>query len=344
MEGLLPKRPSRRVWFAVEKGYAQRRAKTQARRRHDRPVVLKCNLNLGELRSRYGIRRVICRAGVIAIDGWVPVGVLSDFPASYGAPLTPEEIAQSVNQLLQIPAHKGAGPRHAGTERLFDWLERRRAHRPRGRIRYEEFCERARQAFPELFSLYAPIDAKPRRAKWSSVPTMEVESGKVPEIPPDPRENTALQLLEDEKPEKRIRGLRLLQRLRDPDLSDWCAIYLEDRSPQVVEAALRIMGTCEEGDPEVVLPFVSSEDRAIRAGAMGALAAIDTENQLTWIEEGLRDPEPCVRLAVLPILESLDPKEHRRPFELALHDPNDDVRRRVREMTRGKGFHEKWRS
>ena len=125
VEGLLPRRPSKRVWFAVAKSYALRRAKTQARRRRDKPIVLRCDLNLHELRKRYSNRRVFCNGGLIAISGPVPVSVLTDFPSYYGAPFTPPEIAQWVNRLLQIPAHKGAGAHHAGTLRLYDWLERR---------------------------------------------------------------------------------------------------------------------------------------------------------------------------------------------------------------------------
>ena len=59
IEGFAPRKPSRRVWFAHSKGYALRRAKVKARRRHDRPVVLQCELDLAALRRRLGSKRVV---------------------------------------------------------------------------------------------------------------------------------------------------------------------------------------------------------------------------------------------------------------------------------------------
>ena len=43
-EGFLPKKPSRRVWFAESYGYALGRARTQAKRAKDHPAVLTCEL------------------------------------------------------------------------------------------------------------------------------------------------------------------------------------------------------------------------------------------------------------------------------------------------------------
>ena len=56
-EGFLPKKPSRRVWFAQGRGYALGRAKTQARRAHGRPAVLKCEIDLGTVLSDATIRK-----------------------------------------------------------------------------------------------------------------------------------------------------------------------------------------------------------------------------------------------------------------------------------------------
>ena len=42
---------------------------------------------------------------------------------------------------------------------------------------------------------------------------MDASAHEVDDIPADPREDVALQLTEDKRPEKRFRGLRLLQRL-----------------------------------------------------------------------------------------------------------------------------------
>ena len=61
IEGFAPRKPSRRVWFAHSKSYALGRAKVKARRRHDRPVVLLCELDLAALRRKLGSKRVVYR-------------------------------------------------------------------------------------------------------------------------------------------------------------------------------------------------------------------------------------------------------------------------------------------
>ena len=74
--GFQPKSPSRRVWFAKSKGYASSRAHTKARRSNDRPIVLAVDLDLDELRKRYGARRVRQSGGMISINGEVPPSML----------------------------------------------------------------------------------------------------------------------------------------------------------------------------------------------------------------------------------------------------------------------------
>lgn len=69
LEGFLPRRPSSRVWFAESRSYAIGRAKTQARRSRGRPCVLRCDINLAELRKRLGKNKVLHRNSVIAIGG-----------------------------------------------------------------------------------------------------------------------------------------------------------------------------------------------------------------------------------------------------------------------------------
>ena len=115
-EGFLPKKPSRRVWFAESRGYAEGRAKTQARRRRDRAVVLTCDINLPQMRDRLGARKMFRRNGVIAIDGFVPVTVLRSHP-SLEFPSSPEELAAWVNRLLGLKPYKGVGRRHPGIQR-----------------------------------------------------------------------------------------------------------------------------------------------------------------------------------------------------------------------------------
>ena len=64
--GFLPRKPSRKVWFAESRKYAEGRAKTQARRAHDRPAVLTCEVDVNSFRRRLGPRRVMHRGRVTA--------------------------------------------------------------------------------------------------------------------------------------------------------------------------------------------------------------------------------------------------------------------------------------
>jgi len=61
VEGFLPRKPSGRVWFAESRAYALGRAKTQARRSRDRPVVLACDIDIHRMRNRYGAKRILHR-------------------------------------------------------------------------------------------------------------------------------------------------------------------------------------------------------------------------------------------------------------------------------------------
>ena len=81
-EGFLPRKPSKRVWFAEGRGYAERRARQQARRAHARPVVLTCELDLQVLRRRLGPKKVRHKSGILAIDGPVPVSMIRSRAAS----------------------------------------------------------------------------------------------------------------------------------------------------------------------------------------------------------------------------------------------------------------------
>lgn len=90
--GFFPKKPSRRVWFAETKRYALGRAKTQARRTHDKPVVLTCELDIARARQRFGRNKVFHNNQVIAIKAKVPVSVLRSFPGAVDTPVTPTEL------------------------------------------------------------------------------------------------------------------------------------------------------------------------------------------------------------------------------------------------------------
>ena len=92
--GFEPRRPSKRVWFAEAKSYALGRAKTQARRTRDTPVVLACEIDLAAFRSRLGKRRVQYNHGIIAIHGKVPVDVLRSWPKVVHTPDSPLSLSK----------------------------------------------------------------------------------------------------------------------------------------------------------------------------------------------------------------------------------------------------------
>lgn len=142
--GFLPKRPSKRVWFAKERGYADGRARTQARRSHDRPVILTCDIDLERLRNRLGRRRVFHSHGVIAIDGTVPVSALRSAPLAPGLPSSPEELATWLNNVLQVKPWKGVSPRSDGVLRLSRWVANCVLSRPNSKIPGTELLAMAR--------------------------------------------------------------------------------------------------------------------------------------------------------------------------------------------------------
>jgi len=337
-DGFLPRKPSQRVWFAESRGYALGRAKTQAKRAHDTAVVLTCDIDLPQMRKRLGSRKVFHGSGVIAIKAPVPVNVLRSHPGYPGyadQPSSPEDLAAWINDILGLKSYKGANKRHPGLDRLSRWVVNRMTSRPNSRIRPKELLGMARRWLPEFFA-GVHIDLETMRAR-REVATIEVEVQPPPE-PADPREDEALECLESEKPERRARGLGLLANVEDPDLFDWCAMFLEDDSPEVTAGALHTMLSCEEADPEVIAPYAESEDKRVRAAATAALAKHGGAEARTWLERGLKDPETCVRFAVAAVLPEVDPVEYREIFELALYDPNPEIRRRARTLTEGKGF------
>jgi len=333
-EGFLPKKPSRRVWFAESRRYALGRAKTQTRRTHDRPVVLTCDINLGQLRERLGAKRIFHRNHVIAISACVPVTVLRSHP-SMEAPSSPEELAAWMNQVLRLKSYKGVGRRHPGIERLSRWVANRQASQPRAEIHPSELLQLARQWLPEFFER---IEIDPENLRvHRKVRTIEVEiETALAEV--DVREDEALDYLMASTPRRRIRGLKLLAEIEEPDLFDWCVMFLDDESVDVRIAALHTMFRCDEGDPEVFVPLAESEDKRVRAAAFAALVRHSGEHALHWFEWGLKDPYACVRLETAALLSQLDPVEHRAIFELALYDPNPQVARLAEKLTAGKGY------
>jgi len=336
-EGFLPKRPSRRVWFAESRRYALGRAKTQARRTADRPVVLTCNLDLQQIRGRLGGKRVMHKNRVIAINAPVSCTVLRSHPSTL-TPSSPRELAAWVCHVLGLKPYKGPGWRHPGIDRLSRWVVHRLAAQPKGEVPSGELLQMARQWLPEFFQGVEidPDTLRVHRQVETLEVTVEVDSTAAE---PDPREDEALECLLSPKARRRVRGLKLLAAVEDLDLFEWCAMFLEDPSAEVRVAALHTMLRCRDADVELVEPLADSEDKRIRAAAVAALAKHSAEDAPYWFERGLHDYDACVRLETAALLPELDTEVHRTIFEYALHDSNERVARLARRATAGKGYH-----
>jgi hypothetical protein len=337
-EGFLPRKPSRRVWFAQSRAYALGRAKTQAKRARDTAVVLTCDIDLPQIRKRLGGKKVVYRGGVIAIKAPVPARVLRSHPGYADQPSSLEDLAAWINDILGLKPYKGVNKRHPGIDRLSRWVVNRMTSQPNSRIRPTELLGMARRWLPEFFK-GVEIDLETMQVR-RSVATIEV-AVELPQEPTDPREDEALDCLLSDKPTRRARGLVLLAELADPDLLDWCVMFLHD-DVEVQIAALHAMLSCDEVEVDVVLPLVSSEDKAIRAAATAVLARHGGEGAADWFVRGLKDPEPCVRIETARQLDVLDAAEHNEVFELALYDPNPEVRHRAQKLAAGKGLASRW--
>lgn len=337
VEGFLPRKPSRRVWFAGSRAYARGRARTQARRAHDRPAVLTCDIDLPHYRQKYGSKRVMHRSSIIAVDGPVPPDVLLSCGETLAFPSSPKDLADWVNGVLGLRSYKGVGQRHPGIVRLSRWVANRAADPRRRGIKRTELLARARQFLPDYFR---GIEIDPDRL--IVVRRLEME-GRPPEPPAaviDPREEEALELLEDESPRHTIRALALLAEIEDPDLFEWCSVCLADASAEVRLAALRTLQRCRDIDAETVEPLVEARDNRIRGAAIAALArhAPSQTAKARWFERGLKDPSACVRLETAHVLPALDPTAHRAVFRLARYDPNPQVAAIAAKLVAGKGF------
>ena len=332
--GFLPKRPSKRVWFAAGRGYAHGRAKTKARRAHARPVVLTCEIDLARLRAQYGPKRVRHTNGIIAIDGPVSADVLRCAGEPFDTPSTPKELADWVNGILGLKPYKGVGSKHPGIVRLSKWVVNRVQERSRRGLRRTELLYMARQWLPEYFE---GVEVDPESLSvYRKVSLEPPETAPEPEV--DPREAEALALLDGGGPRQRIRALGLLAEVADPDLFEWCAMYLDDESADVRLAALHTMLRCDDFDADLVEPFAADEDNRIRGAAIAALARHGGRAADRWFERGLKDPSPCVRLETARALPALDPQKHRGVFQLARFDPNPKIADLAEKLIAGKGY------
>jgi len=339
-EGLQPKPPSRRVWFAEDRKYAFHRAETWARRTNDRAIVLTADVDLVRLRGKLGPGRVMHRNQIIAIDGSVPADALRWHP-EVDLSATPAEVAEWVNDVLGPRHDHRVDKRHPGVQRLARWIDHQVGSEHRAELRLAHILEKARKWLPEHF-VGVDIDAQ-RVRKYPLLGTVHVQvQRKRPRAAPWFAKARAL--LTNQGAKARVRGLKLLVKHHDPDLFDWCAMFLGDESIVVRLAALDAMLHCDDSQLEVVEPLATSDNKRIRAAALAVLAKFaPPDHAPRWFERGLKAPCPCVRIAVVRQLGRLDPAEHRPLFELALTDPNPTVARAARKHAGGRHFAElKW--
>ncbi|MFB3881383.1 MAG: HEAT repeat domain-containing protein [Armatimonadota bacterium] len=341
VEGFHPRKPSRRVWFAQSRDYALGRAKTQAKRAKDTAVVLTCDVDVAQLRKWLGGKKVFHSHGIIAIKASVPARVLRSHPGDPGyadQPSSLDDLAAWINAILGLKAYKGVNTRNPGLERLSRWVVNRMTSQPRSRIRPTELLHMARRWLPDFFE-GVEIDPETMLAH-RRVATVEMAVDLPPE-PVDPREEEALDCLVSDKPARRARGLSLLTELADPDLFDWCVTFLGDEA-EIQIAALHAMLSCDEVELDLVLPLASIKDRRVRAAAIAVLAKHGGQRAVDWFARGLKDPESCVRVETARQLSALDVAKHKDVFELALHDPNPEVRHRAQKVAAGKALASRW--
>ena len=348
-EGFIPKGRTRRVWFAQNRDYARGRARTKAQRANDRPIVLKCNLDIDQLHIQYGNRRVIRRSGIIAVSAPVPKTMVR-FLNLRGEDENPEqrtrwtnanELVRWINAILGVKPHKGVNRHHPGIPRLIAWVENQLAAQPNPKrgIDERELLSVARGFLNEIFdNFHVDFELLRTLPKTRAIPIEPTESF---DPDPDPREMEALDCLMSPKAKRRQRGLKLLAALGDPDLFDWCAMALADDSVAVRVEALKVMRQCEDIDPILLAAMADDDEKTVRAAAVEVLALRDGASA-QWFWRGVTDPSVHVRMTLARQLDKLDPAAHRDIFEAALYDPHPDVARIAKKLTQGQGFAKVW--
>lgn len=352
--GFHPRAPSKRVWFARRRGVAQSRARQKAKRGSDRPVVLTCEIDVGQLRDWIGNSRVFQTRGVLSVRGSVPASVLRHNPhdrrrSSLYLDLPEEEagLAAWLNRVLELKPHKGVSRRHPGVLRLARWIQNRIAQNPEGEIAESELAELAARWLPEFFEGVAidPTNLRSLRFRGSAagdqttlephVVDEEEADGEV-----DPVEAEALACLASDKARRRIRGLRLLTGVEAPeDLVEWCLMLVDDDDTDVSVAALHTLATrCEGVNPFLVEDLAAADDRRLRAAALEVLALHDEDGAGRWLWEGITDPEVHVRMGAVRHLDRIDPADHPDVFATALTDPNPEIVKLARRRSEGRGI------
>lgn len=338
LQGFHPRAPSRRVWFAQSRSYAQQRARSKAQRAHDRAIVLTCDVDLGGLQHSLGAGRVMHRGGLLAVAGPVSREVLRSHP-SLGIAASPAELAAWVCQVLGVKPHRGPGRGHPGILRLSRWVSNRMAANPRGDIAQQELLALARQWLPEHFAglqvdfehlCTLPVAIPPSAATRE---TGDDEPARAARL--EARVERVTACLDAHKPERRCRGLQLLLELGEPELFDWCVMFLDDADTAVRVQALKVMRACPEIELALVEPLSTCEDRTVRAAALEVLLQHDAARADQWLWLGLTDPEPHVRLTAVRYLGRLDAGAHPEVRQAALWDPHPEVARRARLLDAG---------
>lgn len=333
-EGLLPKPPSGRVWFAEDRRYAYHRAGAWARRTRDLPIVLTADVDVAALRNELGRGRVMHRNAIIAIAGAVPVSMLRWDP-EINLSATPAEVAEWLNEILGARRPRRIGRHHPGVARLARWIDHQVGSGHRSEVRWSEIHEMAVKWLPEHFIGMQVDMRRVRDAPLVGTVHVEIDRRRPRQ---DPRADEAIALLKATGVKARVRGLRLLAEIQDPHLFDWCTLFLGDESVTVQLAALEAMLSCEDLHPDVLEPLASSDNKRIRGAALAALTVHGGTHGPRWLARGLKDPCPCVRIAVARHLSRLDPATHEALFELALTDPNPDVVRFARKLAAGQPY------
>ena len=322
--GFLPRKGA--VWFTTSQHRAQRRAKQKARKIDSPPFVFVCEINPQELSNRLGKHLVMRSKGFLAIRRRVPPTVILN---------SSELIAKWISQILQGESYESISPDHPGINRLSRWVENRMKADTDGAIRPKELSQRLQQWLPNFFR---GVKIVPEDLRFDYSPELIEFETELSLEPIDSREENALDSLAAAKPKRRVRGLELLAQLEHEDLYEWCMLLLLDESAEVRIAALQTIVHCDDGDPEVILPFAESQNKRIRAAAIAALAKHSVEDAPRWFERGLKDREACVRLETASLLPTLDAIEHREIFEIALYDPNPAIKHLAEKLTAGKGY------
>jgi len=317
------------VWFTTQWNYAKSRAEQKAQRKHDRAIVIACNLDLEALRTHLGKGRVQGQSGIVAVNERLPVQPLqSNF---FELLACPTALSQWINRQLGLFPYNGVSQKHWGIVRLAHWMNNRMMSGAGKHINQQEFFAKGKQWLPAFFAKmpFDPATLPIAHLKNNTI-AVQVAYPKKQEKPQekvDTHYAAAIAEISADTPKRRRRGLQLLEKLGTEELFDWCALQLEDPSVDVVCNALRIMCRCDEGYVAPILPHAESKNQRIRAGALAALAKHAINEPEFWFERGLKDPAACVRMEVAKLLPTLDRTQHRTLFDIARHDPNPVVKR-----------------